>query len=123
MWEALFILKPFLVVIFVITAILLVLIILLQSSREGGLGVIMGSASQTAFGASSMDVITKFTAFLIAIFMISAMLIGIIISHQKTIKEEIEKETSKTSKIYSPYRKYIRCGKDTMKIKQTKIKA
>ena len=47
--------------IFFIVCGVLIFLILIQSGRGGGLGVIGGGGSQSAFGSSTMDVVTKAT--------------------------------------------------------------
>ena len=47
--------------IFFIVCAVLIFLILIQSGRGGGLGVLGGGGSQSAFGSSTMDVVTKAT--------------------------------------------------------------
>ncbi len=58
---------------FVITSLLLVVLILLQSNRSSGMGLFGGSGSQTAFGAGAADALTKMTSFLTAAFFVLAL--------------------------------------------------
>ena len=64
------VLRPILTVILIICAVILILLILLQSSRSAGMGLFGGGASQTAFGSSSADVLTKITGALVAAFLL-----------------------------------------------------
>ena len=64
------VLRPILTVILVICAVILILLILLQSSRSAGMGLFGGGASQTAFGSSSADVLTKITGGLVTAFLL-----------------------------------------------------
>ena len=59
-------------VLFLILCILLVIIILLQSDKSAGMGI-LGGSSQSAFGSSTADVITKISAVMIAIFMLGSL--------------------------------------------------
>jgi len=69
-----------LVFIFVIVSILLMAIILLQSSQTGGMGTAMGGqAMNAAFGGQGADkLLVRITSFLAFTFMILALLIGYI---------------------------------------------
>lgn len=59
-------------VIFVILCVLLIILILLQSDKSAGMGL-LGGSSQSAFGSSTADVITKATAVMIGLFMIGSL--------------------------------------------------
>ena len=59
-------------VIFVIVCVLLVIIILLQSDKSAGMGI-LGGSSQSAFGSSTADVITKISAVMVTIFMLGSL--------------------------------------------------
>jgi len=87
-------LQTLLTVVFVISSILLIILILIQNSRSGGMGL-FGGGAQTAFGASSGDVLTKFTGVLVAVFLLLAITLAYLKS-QETGLSGIEKELSKT---------------------------
>ena len=57
-----------LTVLFLIICVIIILFVLLQSDKNSGLGIIGGS-SQSTFGSSTGDVMTKITAVLVAIFL------------------------------------------------------
>ncbi len=59
-------------VIFVILCVLLIIVILLQSDKSAGMGI-LGGSSQSAFGSSTADVITKITGAMVGIFLVLAM--------------------------------------------------
>jgi preprotein translocase subunit SecG len=59
-------------IVFGVLAVLLIIVILLQADRSGGMGIIGGS-SQSTFGSSSVDVITKITAVMVALFMAGSL--------------------------------------------------
>ncbi len=59
-------------VIFLLLCVLLVVLILLQSDKSAGMGI-LGGSSQSAFGSSTADVITKATGIMIGIFMIGSL--------------------------------------------------
>ncbi|MCX7679219.1 MAG: preprotein translocase subunit SecG [Spirochaetes bacterium] len=70
-----------LTVFFFILCALLILIILLQSDKSAGMGI-LGGSSQTAFGSSTADVITKITTAFVALFMGGALGISILESYR-----------------------------------------
>jgi preprotein translocase subunit SecG len=75
------ILSTALTVLFVIVCLLLILVILLQSDRSAGMGIIGGS-SQSAFGSSTADVVTKITAVLVTLFLLGALGLAILDSYR-----------------------------------------
>lgn len=64
-------------VLFVIAAILLVLVILIQKGKGGGLsGALSGGAMGNVLGAKSKEPLTYFTIFLVGLFLILAMIMS-----------------------------------------------
>jgi preprotein translocase subunit SecG len=59
-------------VLFFILCVLLVILILLQSDKSAGMGI-LGGSSQSAFGSSTADVITKATGIMIGLFMLGSV--------------------------------------------------
>ncbi|MCU0822349.1 MAG: preprotein translocase subunit SecG [Spirochaetes bacterium] len=89
-------------VLFVVLAVLLIIIILLQSDKSAGMGV-LGGSSQTAFGSSTADVITKITTVMVALFMLGALGLAILQSYkegkiEKAFKTEGEKAVIEDAK-------------------------
>lgn len=79
-------------VIFIIISLLMVLIILLQAGR-GGMGTALGGgASQTVFGGSGGDILSKLTQSLAAGFMICAIFLAYTSSHteSRTLRDRSE---------------------------------
>lgn len=76
-------------VLFVILSVLLVIIVLLQSDKSAGMGI-LGGSSQSTFGSSTADVITKITGVMVAIFMVGSLGLSILESNRaKSIEKDL----------------------------------
>ena len=76
-------------VLFIILCGLLIIIILLQSDKSAGMGI-LGGSSQSAFGSSTADVITKITTVMVALFMLGSLGISIMESYRaKSIAKDL----------------------------------
>lgn len=64
-------------IIFVLSAVVLVTVILLQEGKGGGFGDALGAAGQATFGVKASG-IHKFTALMALIFLVSATLIHVL---------------------------------------------
>ncbi|HMV43845.1 MAG TPA: preprotein translocase subunit SecG [Leptospiraceae bacterium] len=82
-------------VFFVISCVFLILLVLVQAGKGGGLGGMVGGASQTAFGSSSADVLTKATRFIAISFIVVSLLLSFLFAK----KEEAIIEQLPTSEI------------------------
>ena len=71
------ILQIVIISIFFVCCALLILFIMLQSGKGGGMGIFGGGGSNTAFGSSTVDVITKATWYGAAGFFVLAILAAI----------------------------------------------
>lgn len=71
-------LSVILLILFVIVSLLLIFIVAIQSEDNTGLGGIFGGSSDSAFGGQSNKVINKITAYLVAAFIVLAILIAIV---------------------------------------------
>ena len=60
--------QVFAIVSSIIVCLLLIFLVLIQSGKGGGMGLFGGAGSNTAFGASAMDVVSKATWWLAAAF-------------------------------------------------------
>ncbi len=69
----------FALILFLCIAALLCFVIMIQESKTSGLGAAFGAAdSETSlFGASTADVLRKFTTWLVVIFMVSCVLLSL----------------------------------------------
>jgi len=62
-----------LTIIFILVCVLLITVVLLQKGRGGGLGIIGGGGSQSAFGTRTGDVFTWVTIALVVVFLTLAI--------------------------------------------------
>lgn len=74
--------ETFLKVIHVLDAIVLILIVLLQQGKGAGMGLAFGGGSQTVFGASGGNILTKITAVAATIFMVTSLSLFYLSSRQ-----------------------------------------
>lgn len=79
-------------VIFLILCVLLVVLILLQSDKSAGMGI-LGGSSQSAFGSSTADVITKATGVMVGLFMVGSLGLA---SLESARVDSLKKELLKT---------------------------
>ncbi len=84
----------FLIIIFVLVAILQILLILMQSSKGGGLAGSFGAGGMgTVFGSrGTATFLSKFTAILAGSFMVLALILGFMKSGTSGSRSLIEKE-------------------------------
>ena len=76
-------------VLFAIMCVLLIIVILLQSDKGAGMGI-LGGAGQSTFGSSTADIITKITATMVVIFMLGSLGLSILESKRtSSLKEKI----------------------------------
>ncbi len=83
-------------VLFVILCVLLLIIILLQSDKSAGMGI-LGGSSQSAFGSSTADVITKITAVMVGLFMLGSLGLAMMESYKNKSLEKGLLSPEKTS--------------------------
>jgi len=65
-----------LLVIFALTALIMILMIMLQDDQGEGIGGLFGGGSTTPFGSRSGNILTRFTSILGAIFIVGAFALG-----------------------------------------------
>jgi preprotein translocase subunit SecG len=94
--------------VFVVLCILLIIIILLQSDKSAGMGV-LGGSSQSAFGSSTADVITKITAGLVTFFLLGALGLAVL---EATVSSSLDKKVMGSGVVDEGV---IRKSSDTMK--------
>jgi preprotein translocase subunit SecG len=86
-------------VLFLILCVLLVIIILLQSDKSAGMGI-LGGSSQSAFGSSTADVISKATGIMIGLFMLGSLGLAALESNRSDNlrKDLLKSESAQKSK-------------------------
>jgi len=62
---------------FILAAVVLIVVILLQEGKGGGFGQALGTSGQETFGAGARGINT-FTAVVVGVFLVSAMLITVL---------------------------------------------
>lgn len=67
-----------LLVLFVLVSLALIFVVSIQSEDNTGLGGLFGGDSNSAFGGQTNKVINKITAYLIAAFIVLAILVAIV---------------------------------------------
>ena len=75
----------FLGTIAVISSILLICVIMIQQTKSGGgLGAVSGGVTESVFGTSAANVLTKITTWLAIVFLTSTLLLGTVIGRMKS---------------------------------------
>ncbi|MFH0974937.1 MAG: preprotein translocase subunit SecG [Spirochaetota bacterium] len=83
-------------VVFLILSFLLVILILLQSDKSAGMGI-LGGSSQSTFGSSTADIITKITGVMVAVFMLGSLGLAVLESYRTgVIEKEFNSDKDKT---------------------------
>ena len=80
--------KQFMAVVFIIVSVLLVILVLIQKGRGGGLASAFGGAGgQSAFGSKTGDTFTKITIGFVAVFLVLAVVVSKYYKSESTIQE------------------------------------
>ena len=87
-----------LLVLFVIVSLALIFIVAIQSEDNTGLGGIFGGNSNSAFGGQTNKVINKITAWLVALFVVLAVLTALVNrSSETSVLSRVEETTVVTA--------------------------
>lgn len=79
--------------VFAIVCILLILVVLMQRSKQDGLGAAFGSGiTDSVFGAQTSTILTKFTAWLIAIFFVLSIGLSYLYGQRGRTVSAVQKE-------------------------------
>ena len=90
------ILINFLLAIYVLVALLMVLVILMQRPKSEGLGAAFGAGvTENIFGAQTTNVLVKFTAWLVAIFFGLTFVLSVLYSHKTSRDTGLRRELLK----------------------------
>jgi protein translocase SecG subunit len=73
--------STFLLIVIIVDAVLMTIVILMQN-KGGGVGILGGAASQTAFGNRGGDVLTRTTSIMAGVFIAGSLILALIIAHQ-----------------------------------------
>jgi preprotein translocase subunit SecG len=83
-------------VFFVLVALLMVLVILMQRPKSEGLGAAFGGAvTENIFGAQTTNVLVKFTTWLAGIFFALTLALSILYAHKSTADSAFRRELMK----------------------------
>ena len=86
----------FLLVVYILVALLMVLVILMQRPKSEGLGAAFGGGvTENIFGAQTTNVLVKFTAWLAGIFFILTFVLSILYAHQSAGDNSLRRELLK----------------------------
>ena len=93
------ILINFLLAIYVLVALLMLLVILMQRPKSEGLGAAFGAGvTENIFGAQTTNVLVKFTAWLAGIFFLLTFALSVLYSHKTSrdtgLRQELLKQQS-----------------------------
>src|SRR2546430_7291216 len=90
------ILINFLLAIYVLVALLMVLVILMQRPKSEGLGAAFGAGvTENIFGAQTTNVLVKFTAWMVAIFFGLTFVLSVMYSHKTSRDTGLRRELLK----------------------------
>jgi preprotein translocase subunit SecG len=80
-----------LTILFFLVSVILITIVLIQPGSSGGMGI-FGGGSQSAFGAKTGNVMTRFTTVLAALFLLVSFVLGYLNSRQSKVEtKELQK--------------------------------
>ena len=87
----------FLLGLYVLTALLMILVILMQRPKSEGLGAAFGGGvTENIFGAQTTNVLTKITSWLAGIFFTLTFVLSVLYSHKGTANSAVRQELMKT---------------------------
>ncbi|MCQ2397765.1 MAG: preprotein translocase subunit SecG [Sphaerochaetaceae bacterium] len=72
------VLSIILLILFVLVSLALIFLVAIQSEDNTGLGGVFGGNSDSAFGGNSNKVINRLTAYLVAAFVVLAVLVAVV---------------------------------------------
>jgi preprotein translocase subunit SecG len=97
------ILINFLLAIYVVVALLMLLVILMQRPKSEGLGAAFGGGvTENIFGAQTTNVLTKITAWLAGFFFILTFALSILYAHRSIASSGLRRELMKTQSTTPP---------------------
>src|SRR5216684_3151295 len=93
------ILINFLLAIYILVALLMTLVILMQRPKSEGLGAAFGGGvTENIFGAQTTNVLVKFTSWLVGMFFVLTFVLSVLYSHKTSrdtgLRQELLKQQS-----------------------------
>ncbi len=67
-----------LLVLFVIISLLLIFVVAIQSDDSSSLGGVFGGSSNSTFGSQTSNVLKKFTAIILTVFLVGAFILAVV---------------------------------------------
>src|ERR1700680_4951741 len=90
------ILINFLLAVYVLVALLMILVILMQRPKSEGLGAAFGGGvTENIFGALTTNVLVKFTSWLAGIFFVLTFVLSILYAHKNAGDSDLRRELMK----------------------------
>jgi len=87
-------------VLFVLVAVLMVLVILMQRPKSEGLGAAFGAGvTENIFGAQTTNVLVKFTTWMAGIFFALTFALSVLYAHQSTASSAFRRELMKNQPV------------------------
>lgn len=87
----------FVLAVYILVALLMMFVILMQRPKSEGLGAAFGSGvTENIFGAQTTNVLTKATAWLAGLFFILTFVLSILYAHRSVASSELRRELMKT---------------------------
>jgi preprotein translocase subunit SecG len=94
------ILITILLALWVLVALLMMLVILMQRPKSEGLGAAFGGAvTENLFGAQTTNVLVKFTAWLAGFFFVVTFVLSVLYAHRSMGGSSLSRELKKTSSV------------------------
>ena len=83
--------------VYVLVALLMILVILMQRPKSEGLGAAFGGGvTENIFGAQTTNVLTKITGWLAGIFFVLSFVLSVLYAHRSTAQTDLRRELMKS---------------------------
>jgi len=88
----------FLGIVYAIVCVLLVIMVMLQSGKAGGMGIFGGGGGSSSLGSQGGDIMTKITTVLGVLFFVIAIAFAYIVSRDNTVSKHDQAATAAKNK-------------------------